>query len=422
MPKPLNADQEKAFEAVVDFMLDPNKKAMVITGGPGTGKTFLIEHICKKFYDLVKLQKDFGVRNVNTLHVTATTQQAVSVLGAATGHPAQTIQSLLNLRVMTDYSQRCPVTKLVSTNRTHSINDALVIIDEMSYESRALKAFVKTLLKNSKVIHVGDYDQILAVGDIVPSIRVENYPTVKLSIIERRQDINGVKHPITGLSENLIEVINSGKWKPFKADGEHLYVCKTEDEFSHMLQTEFSRSNWKFQDSCIACYKNETVKNYNSLVKLWRSPTLFEKGDMAISNKKTNVGRSSIPNNAKVQVLDIEHETKKFGPYAVRGINVTTVYGYVFMPLYEQEVKVVLNYAHNTNNIDLKREIDERWADFRHGFAMTADKLQGSTYNTIFVDLNDFSKITSKNAMVRRLNVAVTRARHKVIFYGDLKI
>ena len=66
------------------------------------------------------------------------------------------------------------------------------------------------------------------------------------------------------------------------------------------------------------------------------------------------------------------------------------------------------------NQIIYSRDID-------YAFAITANKAQGSTYDNVFIDLNDICFTNTgmlrdnKDEMLRRLYVAISRARHEVI-------
>ncbi|WP_399498890.1 C-terminal helicase domain-containing protein, partial [Streptomyces sp. P17] len=47
-------------------------------------------------------------------------------------------------------------------------------------------------------------------------------------------------------------------------------------------------------------------------------------------------------------------------------------------------------------------------------------KAQGSTYDSVFIDLSNISKVTQPDVAARMLYVAFTRARSKVYLYGQL--
>jgi ATP-dependent exoDNAse (exonuclease V) alpha subunit len=64
--------------------------------------------------------------------------------------------------------------------------------------------------------------------------------------------------------------------------------------------------------------------------------------------------------------------------------------------------------------------------DIDYGFAISSHKSQGSTYKTVFVDVNDMiydkngKPYTNRDELLRRLYVACSRASHELILmYGN---
>lgn len=60
------------------------------------------------------------------------------------------------------------------------------------------------------------------------------------------------------------------------------------------------------------------------------------------------------------------------------------------------------------------------WIDLRAAYACTINKAQGSTYDKVFIDLDDIKKCNSGNQIARMLYVGVSRARLIVYLCGDL--
>ena len=59
--------------------------------------------------------------------------------------------------------------------------------------------------------------------------------------------------------------------------------------------------------------------------------------------------------------------------------------------------------------------------DLRPEDASTVHKSQGSTFDTVFIDLSDLSTCRQPDMAARLLYVAFTRARNRVVLYGKLK-
>jgi ATP-dependent exoDNAse (exonuclease V) alpha subunit len=62
----------------------------------------------------------------------------------------------------------------------------------------------------------------------------------------------------------------------------------------------------------------------------------------------------------------------------------------------------------------------ENWIDLRAAYAQTVNKSQGSTYDRVFIDLDDIRRCNSGDQIARMLYVAVSRAREQVFLTGDL--
>jgi hypothetical protein len=69
-----------------------------------------------------------------------------------------------------------------------------------------------------------------------------------------------------------------------------------------------------------------------------------------------------------------------------------------------------VDYYHLKNN----------FPDLRQRDAATTHKAQGSTYDTVFIDLSDISTCHQPNTVARMLYVAFSRARTRVFLYGQL--
>jgi exodeoxyribonuclease V alpha subunit len=122
-----------------------NKKVMVITGGPGTGKTTLINNIIKIYR-----------RSGQHVLLTAPTGRAAKRMSEATGYEAKTIHRLL------EYSPRDGGFK---KNESHKLDADLIVIDEASMvDTILMHHLLKAVQHHATIIFVGDVDQLPSVG------------------------------------------------------------------------------------------------------------------------------------------------------------------------------------------------------------------------------------------------------------------
>ncbi len=68
------------------------------------------------------------------------------------------------------------------------------------------------------------------------------------------------------------------------------------------------------------------------------------------------------------------------------------------------------NYTERTKKWKFFFELKELFVDVKYTYASTIHKLQGSTYETVYIDLSEIENMKDKDMMFRLLYVAITRA------------
>lgn len=129
---------------------------LVITGGPGTGKTTTINTIIRMFADEGK-----------TILLGAPTGRAAKRMSEATGWPASTIHRLLEYqgRPDEDGEDGDQVRGHFERNENNPLECDVVIIDEMSMvDIFLMNALLKAIHRGTRLIMVGDANQLPSVG------------------------------------------------------------------------------------------------------------------------------------------------------------------------------------------------------------------------------------------------------------------
>jgi len=158
---------EKQVEAV---RAAATSKVLVITGGPGTGKTTIIRAILKIFSAITK-----------HILLAAPTGRAAKRMSEATGHEAKTLHRLLEYSMQKGGFQK---------NEDHPLDCELIVVDEASMIDLILMHhLLKAIPKPATLILVGDVDQLPSVGagnvlkDVIASGAI---PVVELNEIFRQ--------------------------------------------------------------------------------------------------------------------------------------------------------------------------------------------------------------------------------------------
>ena len=129
---------------------------LVITGGPGTGKTTTINTIIRMFADEGK-----------TILLGAPTGRAAKRMSEATGWPASTIHRLLEYQGRPDEDGEGgdQVRGHFERNENNPLECDVVIIDEMSMvDIFLMNALLKAIHRGTRLIMVGDANQLPSVG------------------------------------------------------------------------------------------------------------------------------------------------------------------------------------------------------------------------------------------------------------------
>ena len=349
----------------------------VITGGPGTGKTTVVQTI-------IRLAEQEGLR----ILLCAPTGRAAKRLAETTQRKAKTIHRLL---IPDGRQGRIQVFEY---NETKLLPADLVIVDEVSMLDMEMMYHLLSALKpQCRCILVGDADQLPSVGagavlhDIIASGQV---PVVRLDTIFRQQE--------GGRIVTNAHLINSGRLPVVNEDPEFRFV-EIEDEaqgaekISALYNSELLETGDKFAVQVLSpMYKNPCgVDNLNQLIQGRFNPPAEGKGELKGKNVIFRVGD-------KVMKKHNDYEKGVFNGDIGEIFAIQKDMVYVRYP--EQDVKYE------------GQEVDE----ITLAYAITVHKSQGSEYHTVIMVL-----VNSHAIMLQRnlFYTAVTRAKRKVILVGS---
>ena len=173
-------------------------KVMILTGGPGTGKTTTT-------HGIISAYRAYGLR----ILLAAPTGRAAKRMTEATGLEARTIHRLLECKPPDGYQK----------NEENPLEGDVLIVDECSMiDIILMNSLLKAIPPTMRLIMVGDIDQLPSVGagnvlrDIIDS---EAFPVVRLTRIFRQAQTSRIIMNAHRINEGKMPDISNGKTTDF---------------------------------------------------------------------------------------------------------------------------------------------------------------------------------------------------------------
>lgn len=373
---------EKQREAIE--LINENNVA-IITGGPGTGKTTIIKTI-------IDLYESIGKKTV----LCAPTGRAAKRMTEATGKEAKTLHRLLEIGKLADDKPNPDID-------VTPIDGDIVIIDEVSMVDMFLMNYVlKAIFKGTKLILVGDTDQLPSVGpgsvlkDLISSKQV---PYITLNKIFRQ----AAKSKI---------IVNSHKVN----DGVDFFEENDDedciDDFDFIPETNQS----KVQEMVLDMYNKDS-----------QIITPTKKGELGTKTLNKLLQEKYNP----YEDYKIE---KKFGDVIFREgdkvMQIKNNYDIIWIKgteissgIFNGEMGILEEIDTSEGKIKIKFDDDKialyEYADLEqleHSYAITVHKSQGSEFGeVIFPILNAAPMLLTRNL----LYTGMTRAKNRLVMLGN---
>lgn len=419
-PLSLNEGQQAAADGFFQFLFDKGNE-LIISGPGGVGKTFLmgflIDEIMPRYQQTCRMM---GIPSeYNDVIMTATTNKAADVLAQATGRPAQTIHSFLNLKVTDDYATG--KSKLTKTRNWKIHNNMIIFVDEASMIDYPLLEMIREGTHKCKIVFVGDHCQLAPVMEPISPIYRSNLPFYELTQPMRNSD----QPALMEICQQLRNTVETGKFNPIMIRPgviDHLNSDQMEQEvFNYFAEPTNSR---------ILAYTNQQVVAYNNHIREIRQlVSSYTLGERLINNNAIQFKADMMSVEEEVQIVRLSDVTEmvEISPdvdLEVRRADLRNKFGSVYtdVPLPEDKnhFNALIKFYQKDKNWNRYFHLKNTYPDLRPRDAATVHKAQGSTYDTVFVDLSNLSTCHNPVVVARLLYVAFTRARTRVVLYGEL--
>ena len=367
---------DEVQQAAIDKAMD--SKVMVLTGGPGTGKTTTTQGIIAAF----------KARNLQIL-LAAPTGRASKRMTEATGMEAKTIHRLLEYNPMDGYKR----------NEENPLEGDALIVDECSMIDILLfYNLMKAIPSNMRLILVGDIDQLPSVGagnvlrDIIDSLQI---PVVRLTRIFRQAQSSRIVMNAHAINAGKYPNISNGKDTDF-------FFIKQEDA-DEMLKL------------IIGLVRDRLPKTYGYPAKEIQVLTPMQRGAVGAGNLNIELQNALNPSGASLAR----------GGYTYRqGDKVMQIRNNYDKNVFNGDIGYITSV--DTNERTLTVTFDSRLVEYdiseldelTLAYAITIHKSQGSEFPVVVMP------ITMKHYVMLQRNLiytGITRAKKICVLVGTTK-
>lgn len=380
-----DAIQRKAIKEAV------TSKFFVLTGGPGTGKTTVINGILKTYEKIrrVKLRNEKDI-----VKLLAPTGKAARRMGEATGLSASTIHSALGLTKDDEDS---------SLEQDYLECD-FVIIDEFSMVDAWLgKQLFTNLSSRTQVLIVGDKDQLPSVGAgrvLGDFLEIDEVPSIRLQTTFRQGNDSSIISLATALNDGRLPndfKLKKNDYSYIEGDAKKI-AAVIPQIFQVAMDKGFSSSDIQI---LAPMYRGEEgIDNLNQIMQNYLNPRKSHALEFRyLENSCFRIGD---------KVLHLVNDINK-------GVSNGDV-GYIrdLIPAKDSESKqdeIVIDFG----GVDVSYARSD-WDRITLAYAISIHKSQGSEFPVVIMPItNQAYKMLQRNLIY----TGVTRAKQKLILLGS---
>ncbi len=370
-----NSDQLKAIEKSL------LNKVLLLTGGPGTGKTTVVKGI-------IKIMEKIG----KEVTLAAPTGRAAKRLSEATDREAETIHRTLGFQPPNRFEH----------NENNKLNTDVVIVDEVSMVDLLLaNNLLKAVPKKARLILVGDKDQLPSVGagnvlrDLLDSGKV---PKVELTEIFRQAKKSRIVTNAHRINEGDFPNLNNNSDSDFffiEEDDPGLVAEKVTNLVASRLPKKYNLKSKEDIQVLSPMHRGEAgVDNLNNLLQ--ERLNTGEPIDLPLSSREFIEGD-------RVMQIRNNYEKKVFNGDIGRIISVN-----------DDESGFMVQFSPSKRARYETGDLSELVL----AYAVTIHKSQGSEYPVVVIPL-----LTQHYMMLQRnlIYTALTRAKELAVIVGTKK-
>lgn len=386
---------EKQRKAVSEAM---NNGVLVVTGGPGTGKTTIIKTII-----------DIFERKAMSVFLAAPTGRAAKRMQEATSREAKTLHRLLEFGFGNNDEEM-----FFQKNEESPLECDVIIVDEVSMlDIILMNNLLKAIAEGTRLILVGDVDQLPSVGagnvlrDIIESAAV---PVVRLNEIFRQAQESLIVMNAHRINNGEAPILDQ-KQKDFffMHQEDQQAIVKTVLQLCKERLPKYYKTTFMEGIQVLSPMKKGTcgIINLNNELQKILNPEAPDKKEKPFRDFVFRVGDKvmQIKNNYKMKwqsIVDFENEGE--------GIFNGDIGIIINIDIEEQIIEVVYD------NEKLVRYDFTLLDELELAYALTVHKSQGSEFPILVMPITFGPKMLLTRNL---LYTALTRAKQTVVFVGS---
>lgn len=384
---------KEQFQAINQAL---HSKLMILTGGPGTGKTTVIKGIIDSYAAIHNVSidpNDYEKKSEFPFVLTAPTGRAAKRLNESTDLPAVTIHRLLGWDGNNGFDK----------DQNEPLTGKFLIVDEFSMVDIWLaNSLFKAIPDDMQVLLVGDEDQLPSVGpgqvlaDLLASHAI---PLVSLSEVYRQKE-----------GSKIIQLAHTIKNNACTKE-----TLQNDKDFSFLKCNEFHMIDVITKVFTLAEKKGINLKDIQVLAPMYRSQagiTIINKALQAIVNPKTKTKREVKMYDAIFRVGDKVLQLVNQPEEGVSNGDIGEIVSIFFEDENKENVEqIVVTY-------EGKEVVYERkdYTNIMHAYCISIHKSQGSEFPIVVIPV-----VSTYHRMLRKnlLYTAITRSKQSLIICGE---
>lgn len=439
-------EQLYAIDKMIKF-LDSPERILVLTGYAGVGKTAVMNEFVQ-YLDSTKGTEFFKL--------CAPTHKAKAVLEMATGYTATTLHKLLALSPKLDiFNLDYKDLKFYSEGIGNIPNKGLIIIDEASMVSDELYDLLVDYCEfyQCKILFIGDIAQIAPVNNGGLSKVFEHENVIRLTKIFRQDEDTALAPILLTLRENPI-----ARFETRIGEKGSLFCYNNAKEFmlDALPEIKYGMTHNNVNHTKLIAYTNKRVKGFNDCVRrlLFTDNEPYHKSEFLTGCENFEYDGDMFFNSSDYIIINIRRTSRNI-PHFMR------LSGFE-LSLYDSVDKRLMNvFIIDPDNINpdylhtLAQKIEsvrldaiqaKKWSNrtkskylwgiyfdmvksfatpvpllfdnrvikpqtFDYGYAITAHRSQGSSYNNVFVDMGNLKLDRDINELRQLQYVSLSRTK-----------